>query len=116
MFVICTANAGDLLPELACDDGKVCPLTFVLSKTMLFNLGMTMSFNQLMNWLSLFGRQYYYRLHVSGHCPSEDLQEILSAAAARCVVPVHTRHPEEFKRMHPNVLSESQEGRPIPIH
>ena len=116
MFVICTANAGDLLPELACDDGKVCPLTFVLSKTMPFNLGLTVAFNRLMSWLSLFGCEQYYRLHVSGHSATEDLARLVSATAPRCLIPVHTRHPEEFKRIHPKVLSECQEGRPIPVH
>lgn len=50
------------------------------------------------NWLKHFGLTYH-QIHASGHCPSKDLQEIVSTIQPEKLIPVHTEHPELFKKL-----------------
>jgi len=50
------------------------------------------------NWLEHFGLTYH-QIHASGHCPSKDLQRIVSTIQPKKLIPVHTEHPELFKKL-----------------
>jgi hypothetical protein len=50
------------------------------------------------NWLKHFGLTYH-QIHASGHCPSKDLQKIVRIIKPKKLIPVHTEHPELFKKL-----------------
>ena len=56
------------------------------------------------------------RIHTSGHAVEGDLKKLGDALAPRCVVPMHTFHPERFKEMFPNtVLLDDGEEFAVPV-
>jgi len=114
LFVFCSPQVVNLLPEL-CYDAPTCPVTFVLSKTGPFNPEMAVSFNRFLHWLTLYGCAEYHRVHVSGHAPMEDIVRVIEAANPGLLVPVHTKHPEAFERLHDKVLSEIEIGQPVAL-
>jgi ribonuclease J len=64
-------------------------------------------------WTDHFG-MYKYQCHCSGHARSKDLLQIVDEINARTVYPVHTEHPEIYKRIVGNVV-EVIEGRSYSI-
>ncbi len=54
------------------------------------------------NWLRHFGLQFH-QIHASGHCPSKDLAQIINRVNPKRLVPIHTEHPELFKKLFKNV-------------
>jgi len=49
-------------------------------------------------WLTHFGLKFH-QIHASGHCPSKDLAEIVSQIQPKQLIPIHTEHPELFRKL-----------------
>ncbi len=64
-------------------------------------------------WMDHFG-MYKFQSHCSGHARSKDLLQIAEEINARALYPVHTVHPEIYRRSIKNVI-EVTEGRTYPI-
>jgi ribonuclease J len=54
------------------------------------------------NWLDHFGL-VFHQMHASGHASGPELLELVRAAKAKTVFPIHTEHPEAFEPMGPGV-------------
>jgi ribonuclease J len=57
----------------------------------------------LENWLNHFGLNFA-QIHCSGHTDAQGVKRMIDGVAPKCVIPVHTQNPEEFKKMHGNVI------------
>lgn len=55
------------------------------------------------NWLELFGLGEAYQIHASGHASYPELKKMVEYINPKKVMPIHTEHPELFKKMHDNV-------------
>jgi len=55
------------------------------------------------NWLELFGLGEAYQIHASGHASYPELKKMVEYINPKKVMPIHTEHPEFFKKMHHNV-------------
>lgn len=113
-YAICSPMVAGILPELAYR-GDFCPLTFVLSKSEPFNEEMLMSFDRIVNWLSLYQATEYLKIHVSGHGGAADIQAVIDAANPDKVLPIHTRHPRTFSQMHDRVIVDAARGSRVAI-
>ena len=49
-------------------------------------------------WLEHFGLKFH-QIHASGHCHSKNLTEIITQIQPKQLIPVHTEHPELFKKL-----------------
>jgi ribonuclease J len=49
-------------------------------------------------WLQHFGLKFH-QIHASGHCPAKDLVEIINEIKPKKLVPIHTEHPQLFRRL-----------------
>jgi ribonuclease J len=56
-------------------------------------------------WLDHFGLKYH-QIHASGHCQPNDLTRIINKIQPRRLMPVHTEHPELFKKLFKNLTVE----------
>ena len=54
--------------------------------------------NVMDRWLDYFGLKFH-QIHASGHCPSKDLKEIINQIRPKQLIPIHTEHPELFKKL-----------------
>ena len=41
-------------------------------------------------------------IHTSGHAPERDLERLVKAFNPKCVVPIHTFHPQEYESLFPD--------------
>jgi ribonuclease J len=41
-------------------------------------------------------------IHTSGHAPERDLKRLVEAFKPKCIVPIHTFHPEKYQSLFPN--------------
>jgi ribonuclease J len=57
----------------------------------------------LMNWLTHFGIKLH-KAHCSGHASRSDLEYAIKKIDPEMLIPVHTQNPEEFQKIHDNVL------------
>ncbi|RME54344.1 MBL fold metallo-hydrolase [Candidatus Woesearchaeota archaeon] len=57
----------------------------------------------LMNWLKHFDMKML-KAHASGHANINDLNYIIKEIKPKKIIPVHTQHPELFKKYHKNVV------------
>jgi ribonuclease J len=48
-------------------------------------------------WLQHFGLKFH-QIHASGHCPTKDLATIINEIKPKTLVPIHTEHPQLFKK------------------
>ena len=60
-------------------------------------------------WVYHFG-MYKFQCHCSGHARSRDLLQIVDEINARTLYPVHTEHPEIYKRTAKNVTEVIEGG------
>ena len=63
---------------------------------------------RFINWVKHFQMQglengKFERAHISGHISGKELEEFISKIKPDTVIPIHTEHPEEFKKFHKNV-------------
>ncbi len=56
----------------------------------------------LENWLQHFGITFH-KAHCSGHAGRSDLESAVSQIKPKILIPIHTDHPEEFKKIHDDV-------------
>ena len=56
----------------------------------------------LENWMKHFGVTFH-KAHCSGHASKEDLAEIVKAIKPKLLIPIHTKSPAEFKKIHTEV-------------
>ena len=70
---------------------------YILSASEPFNEEMEIDFNKLVNWLEHYGLPQYHT-HVSGHITPLQLRSILRTISPKKIFPIHTTHPELFKK------------------
>jgi len=49
-------------------------------------------------WLHHYGLRFH-QIHASGHCPSNDLKDIINQIQPTRVIPIHTEYPELFRKL-----------------
>lgn len=53
------------------------------------------------------------KIHTSGHAPERDLKRLVEAFKPKCIIPIHTFHPQEYQSLFPNdnvhLLSDGEE-------
>lgn len=55
------------------------------------------------NWMNHFNIRFH-KAHCSGHASPQDIAEIVKRIKPKILIPVHTQAPEEFKKIHDNVV------------
>jgi mRNA degradation ribonuclease J1/J2 len=70
---------------------------YILSQTEAFNEEMEISQERLQNWLDHYGIPLYHT-HASGHAGTHELKGMLEEVQPEIVYPVHTSHPELFRK------------------
>jgi len=71
---------------------------------------MEFSEERLINWIKHFQMQglnkdgKFERAHISGHISGKELEEFIEKIKPECIIPIHTEYPEEFKKLHKNVI------------
>jgi mRNA degradation ribonuclease J1/J2 len=71
--------------------------SYILSASEPFNEEMEIDFDRLVNWLERYGLPQYH-VHVSGHIMPHQLRNVVKEIGAKKVFPVHSDHPELFRR------------------
>ena len=61
------------------------------------------------NWLAHFGITLH-KAHCSGHAGKSDLKYAVRKIAPEILIPIHTQNPEEFKKIHDNVIIPKRGG------
>jgi len=65
------------------------------------------------NWVKHF-KVGFHKAHSSGHASREDLEEVVKKVNPKVLVPMHTSKPEEFLKLHKNVVL-PEKGKTIEI-
>ena len=55
------------------------------------------------NWLNHFGIPLH-KAHCSGHAGKSDIEYAVKKIKPEILIPIHTQNPEEFKKIHDNVV------------
>jgi len=63
-----------------------------------FNEEMEISFERMTNWLHHFDITFF-QSHCSGHINGDDLKELITTIQPQKIYPIHTEHPELFKKI-----------------
>ena len=63
-----------------------------------FDEEMEISYNRMRNWLEHFHLEYF-QSHCSGHINGDDLKELIRSIHPKTLYPIHTEHPELFKKL-----------------
>lgn len=66
-----------------------------------FNEEMEISYKRMHNWLKFFDLRFV-QSHCSGHINGSDLYELIEAVKPKTVYPIHTEHPDLFKKLSMN--------------
>ena len=82
---------------------------FIRSITEPFSDEMRLDAERVKNWLKLFNLQLHGmeqadKLHASGHASGAEIFNTLEKIQAKCVIPIHTEHPETYQKSNQNVL------------
>jgi len=77
--------------------------TYIHSASEPYNEEQEISQERINAWMDHFGL-YKFQCHCSGHARSKDLFQIVEEINARHLYPVHSTHPELYKRTHRNVV------------
>ena len=83
--------------------------SFIRSITEPFSDEMRLDAVRVGNWLKLFdlqlhGMEQADKLHASGHASGGEIFEALEKIQAKCVIPIHTEHPDTYQKGNQNVL------------
>lgn len=83
--------------------------TYVHSLSEPFNEEMEISYERMHNWLKHFDTRFV-QSHCSGHINGSDLYELIETVKPKIVFPIHTEHPEMFKKlsMQTNLVEEGE--------
>jgi len=71
---------------------------------------MEISEARFVNWIKHFEMQglteegKFERAHISGHISGKELKDFISKIQPHFIIPIHTEQPQEFKKIHKNVL------------
>lgn len=76
---------------------------YIYSTSEPHNEEQAIDFNKMKNWLNHFGLKYF-SAHASGHANSEEIKEIVKRINAKKIVPIHTEHPQMFKRFSKDLI------------
>jgi ribonuclease J len=68
----------------------------------------------MQNWIKHF-RLKFHQLHASGHASRKEIMEIIKNIRPQKVIPVHTEHPELFKKLLKYKVVEPKVGKTIRI-
>ena len=72
--------------------------TYIHSLSEPFNEEMEISYERMHNWLNYFDINFV-QSHCSGHINGSDLYELIETVKPKKVFPIHTEHPEMFKKL-----------------
>jgi ribonuclease J len=67
-----------------------------------FNEEMEISYERMHNWLNFFDLRFV-QSHCSGHINGSDLYELIETVKPKTVYPIHTEHPDMFKKLSMNI-------------
>ena len=67
-----------------------------------FNEEMEISYERMHNWLNHFDIKFV-QSHCSGHISGSDLYELIEIINPKKVYPIHTEHPDMFKKLSMNI-------------
>ena len=67
-----------------------------------FNEEMEISYDRMRNWLNHFNLRFV-QSHCSGHINGSDLKKLIKIINPKTIFPLHTEHPEMFKKFSSNV-------------
>jgi len=76
---------------------------YIHSASELYNEEQEISEDRTDNWLAHFGMNKF-QCHCSGHAQGRDLLAAVSEIDAKTLYPVHTEHPEEYKKVSKNMV------------
>jgi len=77
-----------------------------------FDEEMAFDAKRVKNWLENFNLLPVRQTHASGHASGKDLKWLIDTIRPKKIVPVHTEHPQAFRRLHDNVVV-PETGKPI---
>ena len=63
-----------------------------------FNEEMEISYERMVNWIMHFDMNFV-QSHCSGHINGADLKELIKTVNPKTLFPIHTEHPEMFKKL-----------------
>jgi len=63
-----------------------------------FNEEMEISYERMVNWIMHFEMEFI-QSHCSGHINGADLQELIKKVNPKTLFPIHTEHPDMFKKI-----------------
>jgi len=78
-------------------DGK-----YIHSLSEPFNEEMEVSYDRMMNWINFFNMKFV-QSHCSGHIIGSDLKKLIKNVNPKTLYPIHTEHPDLFKKLSMNV-------------
>jgi len=78
-----------------------------------FNEEMEISYERMHNWLKFFDLRFV-QSHCSGHINGSDLYELIETVKPKTVYPIHTEHPDLFKKLSMNIQLVKQ-GKPYQL-
>ena len=81
--------------------------TYIHSLSEPFNEEMEISYDRMHNWLKLYNIRFH-QCHCSGHISGRDLFELIETVKPKEVYPVHTEHPNLFKKLSMNTCTVSE--------
>ena len=84
-------------------DGK-----YIHSLSEPFNEEMEVSYDRMMNWINFFNMKFV-QSHCSGHIIGSDLKKLIKNVNPKTLYPIHTEHPELFKKLNMNVQTVEEE-------
>lgn len=69
-----------------------------------FNEEMDLDEKRVNNWLEKYNLLPKHQVHASGHASRPHLFKMVKTINAKTLIPIHTEQPEEYKKIHKNVL------------
>ena len=64
-----------------------------------FSEDMELDEKRVNNWMKHFGLYPMHQIHASGHAPGTEIKRMIAEMKPKKVIPVHTQHPKEFKKI-----------------
>ncbi len=64
-----------------------------------FSEDMELDEKRVNNWMEHFGLYPMHQIHASGHAPGTEIKRMINEMKPKQVIPVHTQHPKEFKKI-----------------
>lgn len=64
-----------------------------------FSEDMELDEKRVNNWMKHFGLYPMHQIHASGHAPGTEIKRMINEMKPKKVIPVHTEHPMEFKKI-----------------